>query len=168
MDLLGRKLGIKKGTVFKNLLQEIYERVARAESIDALSDLASKTKAAANRLQETAMHIGKTAASLDCKVAYAFATPFLEVMGDVIMAWMHLWRAQAAYPKLEKLFGKADDKEKRKNIIRKNKEAAFYDGQIKTASYYINAMLPATLGKMDAIQNEDRAVIEIDEKSFGG
>ena len=44
MDLLGRKLGIKKGTVFKNLLQEIYERVARAESIDALSDFCSGSR----------------------------------------------------------------------------------------------------------------------------
>ena len=167
MDLLGRKLGMKKGAVFNDLLQEIQKTVAQAANIVELNELTVKTKEAADCLQETAMQIGKTATSPDFKVAYAFAGPFLEVMGDVIMAWMHLWRAKTACPKLKTLVGKAD-KESRKDIIRKNKDAAFYDGQIKTASYYINAILPATLGKMDAIKGGDRAVVEIDEKSFGG
>ena len=167
MDLLARKLGMKKGAVFMNLLQEIGKIIAQAKETKGIEGLADKMEEATNRLGEIAMHMGKTALSPDFKTAFASAHPFLEVTGDCIMAWMLLWRAVIASPKLEKLLGKAD-KEGRNKIIQKNKNAAFYDGQIKTASYYINSILPITLGKMDAIKNTNDAVIKMDERSFGG
>ena len=42
------------------------------------------------------MHLGTNAMSAQFKVAFAAAFPFLEAMGDVIMAWMLLWRAVLA------------------------------------------------------------------------
>ena len=68
------------------------------------------------------------------------------------MAWMLLWRASVAAPQLEK----------------KNKDAAFYEGQIKSIEYFTSAVLPVTHGKMEAVLNTSDAPIEIDEASFGG
>lgn len=167
MDLLVRKLGMKKGAVFMRLLQEIGKIIAQAKETKGIEELANKVEEATNRLGEVAMHMGKTALSPGFKMAFASAHPFLEVTGDCIMAWMLLWRAVIATPKLEKLFGNTD-KEGRDKIIKKNKHAAFYDGQIKTASYYIQSILPITLGKMDAIKSTSDAVVEVAERSFGG
>ena len=166
MDLLGRKLGMKKGAVFMAFLAEIAKVIAQAKQTQGLEALSGKLETAMNRLGETAMYIGKTAMSPDFKVAFSYATPFLDVMGDVITAWMLLWRAAVAQPALEKLVGDAQGEERRA-LIEKNKNAAFYAGQIKSAEYFIEAVLPVTLGRMDAIQAGSKAVVDILEPSFG-
>ena len=59
MDLLARKIGMKKGLVFMNFLGEIQQTATRAKTVDALNDLGIKVESTANRLGEVAMHIGK-------------------------------------------------------------------------------------------------------------
>jgi hypothetical protein len=154
MDLLARKIGMKKGLVFMNFLGEIQKTTTRAKAVDALNDLAVKVENTANRLGEVALHIGKMAMSEDFKVAFAHALPFLYAMGDTIMAWMLLWRAVVAS---EKLAAKP-----------KKKDIAFYEGQIKTAEFFINTELPLTSGKMEAIKGGCAAAIEISDEGFGG
>jgi len=44
---------------------------------------------------------------------------------------------------------------------------AYYEGQIKSAEYFINSVLPITLGKMNAILNNNGAAVEISEDAFG-
>lgn len=154
MDLLARKIGMKKGLVFMNFLGEIQKTTAQAKAVDALNDLGVKVENTANRLGEIALHIGKMAMAPDFKVAFAHALPFLYAMGDTIMAWMLLWRAVVASEKL-------DAKPKKKDI-------AFYEGQIKTAEFFINTELPLTSGKMDSIKGGCAAAIEISDEGFGG
>ena len=100
------------------------------------------------------MHLGTTAMSEKFKVAFASAFPFLEVMGDVIMAWMLLWRAAIARQKLD--------------AGAKKKDKDFYEGQLKTADFFIQTMLPAAMGKMDAIAKNNSSAIEISDAAFGG
>jgi hypothetical protein len=87
-------------------------------------------------------------------------------MGDVCMAWMHLWRASAALPRLEKV-AKSSDVDVIRETVSKNKDAAFYDGQLKTAEYFIRAVLPITMGRLNAIAGTCAAAVEIHENSFG-
>ena len=49
----------------------------------------------------------------------------------------------------------------------KKKDVAYYEGQIKSAEYFINSVLPITLGKMNAILNNNGAAVEISEDAFG-
>jgi hypothetical protein len=167
MDFLGRKLGMKKGEVFLSFIQEIQKTIKKAKNIHTLTDLADAVEQAVHRLSEVAIHLGNTVLSPEVKVAFAYAHPFLEVVGDVIMAWMHLWRASVAAPKLEKLAG-GNDAAKVQDKIAKHKEAAYYDGQIKTAEFYILTLLPAAMGKMNAIETANPAAVNIHENSFGG
>jgi len=154
MDLLARKIGMQKGLVFMNFLGEIQKTAARAKAIEGLQDLGAKVEKTANRLGEIALHIGKMAMSPEFKVAFAHALPFLYAMGDTIMAWMLLWRAAVAS---EKLAGRPT-----------KKDVAFYQGQIKTAEFFINTELPLTAGKMEAIKGSCAAAIEIADEGFGG
>jgi hypothetical protein len=154
MDLLARKIGTKKGLVFLNFLGEIQHTASKAKAVDELKDLGVRVENTANRLGEVAIHIGQMAMSKDFKVAFAHALPFLYAMGDTIMAWMLLWRAVVAS---EKLAGKP-----------KKKDVAFYEGQIKTADFFIRTELPVTSGRIDAIQGGCAAAIEISDEGFGG
>ena len=83
------------------------------------------------------------------------------------MAWMLLWRATLAVPKLAKLVGGLDLETRQEKAV-KNKEIAFYEGQLQTAKYFINSILPITMGKMNAIEFGDAATVDIPEASFGG
>ncbi|MBS0014475.1 MAG: acyl-CoA dehydrogenase, partial [Desulfobacterales bacterium] len=167
MDLLGRKLGMKKGAVFMSLLGEMQKTTAAAREIPALESLAKDMEAAVNDLGNAAMHMGKTGTSSDFKVAFGQAMPFLDVVGDTIMAWMLLWRAVVAEPKLGEITGGAEG-DARAEKIKKNKNAAFYEGQIQSAAYYIESILPVTAGRIKSLQRNCRAVVDIPEPAFGG
>jgi alkylation response protein AidB-like acyl-CoA dehydrogenase len=166
MDLLGRKLGLKKGAVFMQFLQEVRRTVQTAETLPGLQALCERLEQILNRYGETAIFLGKKAMSPDVKMAFTHAYPFLDVTGDIVMAWMLLWRAATAQPRLAALLQDADDPAAR---IATNKEAAFYDGQIKAATYFIRSQLPVTEGKINAILEGDAAaILEAAEHSFGG
>ena len=98
--------------------------------------------------------MGASAMSPNVMNAFAFAYPFMEVTGDIVMAWMLLWRSTIAAQKLAK--------------GAKKKDTAFYQGQVKSAEYFIHSILPMTKGKMNAILGFNDAAMEISEDAFGG
>jgi alkylation response protein AidB-like acyl-CoA dehydrogenase len=154
MDLLGRKLGLNQGKPIMDLLGEIQKTLARAKNVERLKGLVERVEKAVNRLGETALHLGQTAMSPKVLNAFAFAHPFMDVCGDVILAWLHLWRATVAVAALEK--------------GAKKKDAAFYEGQVKSAEFFIHTILPVTHGKMKAILETNGAAVEIADEAFGG
>jgi alkylation response protein AidB-like acyl-CoA dehydrogenase len=153
MDFLGRKLGLKKGKPFMDLLGEMNKTIAAAREIEGLDLLAAKVELAVNKLGEVAMHMGMTAMSEKVMDAFATAHPFLDVTGDVCLAWLELWRAVVAAPKIEKA---------------RKKDLAFYQGQVKTAQYFINWVLPSAMGKMEALQGNIPSIMEMPDAAFAG
>jgi len=153
MDLLGRKLGLKKGKPFMDLLGEMNITIAAAKEIEGLDKMAARVELAVNKLGEVAMHMGMTAMSEKVLDAFAMAHPFLDVAGDVVMAWLELWRALVAAPKIAKA---------------KKKDVAFYQGQVKTAEYFITWVLPAAMGKMEALQGNIPSIMEMPDAAFAG
>jgi methylphosphotriester-DNA--protein-cysteine methyltransferase len=154
MDLLGRKLGLQKGMIFKFFMAQIRKTILQAKETKGVEALAVEAEAAVNRLEEIARHLGQAAASARFAAAFAHAHPFLEVTGDTIMAWMLLWRAQVAASALNKGASK--------------KDAAFYEGQMKSAEFFMYSVLPVTLGKMNAIFRTNGAAVDISDEAFGG
>ena len=154
MDLLGRKLGMNEGRPIMDLLGEIQKVIAQAKENPAIAELGGKLEEALNKLGEVAMHMGTTAMSPKMLDAFAFAYPFMEVAGDVVTAWMLLWRAVIAARNLDS--------------GAKKKDVAFYEGQVKSADFFIGTMLPVTRGKMTSILVGNDAVNAISEDSFGG
>jgi hypothetical protein len=154
MDMLARKIGRKNGTVFKAFLNEISQTIGRAREIEVLKPLADDVEKAVQSLEETAATILQRSRSREMKAAYAHSLPFLNVMGDVIMAWMLLWRATTASIKLSGGVNKKDE--------------MFYKGQVKTAQFYIKTLLPEVMGKMNAVKTGDGAAVEISNDEFGG
>ncbi|MCG8473685.1 MAG: acyl-CoA dehydrogenase [Desulfobacterales bacterium] len=151
MDLLGRKLGMKKGRPFMAFLERIHQCISDAKKVEEIKGVAESLEAFYTRYTEVAASLSKHAMSEKVSDAYAFSHPFLEVTGDLTMAWMLLWRATTAAP----LVGK------------KKKDAAFYQGQITTARFFIESLLPAAQGKLNAIESCDGAVTAMDDAGFG-
>ena len=155
MDLLGRKLGMNKGKPIMDLLGEVQQTIATAKSISNLQDLAAKVEAAVNKLGEVALHIGQIGMSPDTRMnAFAHAYSFMDVFGDVVFAWLLLWRASIAAQNLEN--------------GAKKKDAAFYEGQIKSAQFFASSILPVSFGKMNVILAADGTANDISADAFGG
>jgi Acetyl-CoA dehydrogenase C-terminal like/Acyl-CoA dehydrogenase, C-terminal domain len=154
MDLLGRKLGMNQGKPIMDLMGEIQKVLARAKDFPALKSPAAKLGVALNKLGEVAMHLGAAAMSPKVLNAFAFAHPFMEACGDVVMAWMLMWRAGIAADQLAQ--------------GAKKKDQAFYEGQLKSAEFFTHSILPITMGKMEAILGLNGAAVEISEDGFGG
>jgi alkylation response protein AidB-like acyl-CoA dehydrogenase len=154
MDLLGRKLLMKEGILLYDLTREMRKTLAMAERHDFLTGLAERFEKAMVRFVDAAVKMTRAAQGEKAPEAYAFAGLLLEVTGDVILAWMLLWRTVVAGDSLE-------------NEIRNN-DADFYKGQIKSAEFFIHTILPVTHGKMDALMDFCSAAITISDASFGG
>ncbi|MBW1961482.1 MAG: acyl-CoA dehydrogenase [Deltaproteobacteria bacterium] len=154
MDLLGRKLGLNNGKAVMDLLGAVQKTLSAAKAVLELKNQAETVEKAANKLTEVALHLGGLAASEKIQEAFAFAYPFMEAAGDVILAWLLLWRATVASAALNEGCSKKDE--------------AFYEGQMKNAEFFTQVILPVTLGKMDAISKTNGAAVEISEAAFGG
>jgi alkylation response protein AidB-like acyl-CoA dehydrogenase len=151
MDLMGRKLGMDKGKPIMDLFGEMQKAIAQAKKIPTLEREAAKVEEVINKLAEVAVHMGQTAMSEKVLNAFANAHPFQDATGDVIMVWMHLWRATIAANKLEKA---------------KKKDIAFYNGVIKSLQYYVETKLPITIGRFNALMNTSGVAVEIDDACF--
>ena len=152
MDLLGRKLGMKKGRPLMDIASEISKTISSAKE-NGLEQISSSLEKALNKALEASMSVGKAAMSNKVLDAFAAAKPFLDIMGDLMMAWGLAWRASTAKSKLESA---------------NKKDRVFYQGQIITAKFYYDSILPEVLGKMDAVKSMTSSVMEMPEASFAG
>ncbi|MCP3940154.1 MAG: acyl-CoA dehydrogenase [Desulfobacteraceae bacterium] len=153
MDLLGRKLGLNKGRAFTDLLAEVQKTIDVAGESKDLKPMADMVEVCVVKLMETAKALGMMMGAKKISSAFVQAHPFLDVTGDTLMAWMLLWRAVIATQKLA--------------ANPKKKDVSFYEGQLKSAQFFINSVLPVTKGKMDVIIAGDTAALDISEEAFG-
>ena len=137
LDLIGRKLNMKKGMVFMTLLGEIGGTVSRCQNDPAIADLASDVAGASSVLAETTMFFGQSVKAGNFMVPIAHAYPFLMMMGRIVAAWLLLWEAGIASAGLNKIAQerKADlnTPAERAALIKDSKDAAFYAGKLASA-----------------------------------
>ena len=154
IDLLGRKLGMKGGQLLTDLVEEMKKTIDLAKGMDPLKALGEKTETVMQEWENAARHLSETASGPNMLKGYAHACPLMQITGDVVMAWLLLWRAVVATQKLE---GKA-----------KKKDIAFYQGQVQTAEYFIRTVLPITSGLVNTVLDTCGVAVEMDDASFGG
>ncbi|MFH2091862.1 MAG: acyl-CoA dehydrogenase [Pseudomonadota bacterium] len=166
LDLIGRKLSMNGGKSFIYFIDQIKQTINDATGIEGLETLVDRVSNATAKFETLALKMGQRMKSEQMINAVSFAHPFLEVAGDISFAWMHLWRASIAAPNLVQKVGSLD----RAAIAQKaskNKDVAFYAGQMESARFFILTLLPATLGKMEAIFEGATCVEDISDLSFG-
>ncbi len=153
MDLLARKVPMENGDIFKAYIGEMKRTVSKAKEIEGLTPLANQLDTSVDNLAAITKKIFGTILSPEIKTGFAHSVPFLHIMGDVTLGWMLLWRAVVASEKLDKA---------------KKKDKIFYEGQIKTAQFFITSMLPVTQGKINSVDAMCNAAVTMDDAAFGG
>ncbi|GAA0979472.1 acyl-CoA dehydrogenase [Nocardiopsis tropica] len=137
LDLLGRK-AVQDGGARLALLVETAQRTA-----DRARELGGDEAVYAGLLSAALARTTETAASAwaggDPAVALANATPYLEAVGHVVVAWLWLEQLVAAH-------GSAGD---------------FYEGKRAAAAYFFRHELPRTGPQFDLVASRDRTVLDV-------
>ncbi len=169
MDLVGRKIVMAKGEFFRYLVGEIDKTIKEVSADGALKKYVGIVQSAKENLLKAAQHLMGLMQKMEIPGAFLGATPFLEVMGDTLLGWMHLWQLSIANKKLTGIFDKAGAKsdEERRALVNENKEAAFYSGKVHSARFFIAKILPLQEAKVKSIMDDDYAALEIEDVSFG-
>ncbi|HOY62502.1 MAG TPA: acyl-CoA dehydrogenase, partial [bacterium] len=159
LDLLGRKMAMKKGSVLMSFVMELNNRLdalAKNEATKELSDLTRAAKAKLDGVIMKFMSLGREK-SMKAFVPLINACGLLEMFGDVILAVFLTEQAAVADAKLKAIFaekGAADDKAQAA-IIADNSEAKFYFSKTKTAEFFVKNLLPRVYWREAGIMNMD-------------
>ena len=151
LDLLGRKLGMKKGMYFMNLLGETQAEVGKAKGNDNLKVEAEIVEKALNKCAEAAMTFSsliKTNPFIPLIGAY----DYLNCLSEALVGWFHIWMANVA---TEKLASATLDKEK-----------AFYTGKIESAKFFINRTTALVPSKLEMLVKDEISAIRIPDDAF--
>jgi alkylation response protein AidB-like acyl-CoA dehydrogenase len=170
LDLVGRKLGMKKGAYFMNILDLMGSTVTKYKNVDGLKDLAECVQAGVNTLADMGLYLANCSKAGKFFVPINNAYPFLMMMGKVVSGWFLFWQAGVAKQKLDGLARKNSidpaDKTALSGLAKSSKDAAFYMGKVAGAQYFIRNVLPEVDAAVKAIKNEDMSIMEIPEESF--
>lgn len=169
LDLVGRKLTVNGGALFQAFIKETEDRLENAKKNDRLKTIADSFDEARSKLVEVTVYFGQKAMSGEPLVPVLYATPYLELFGDVAVGYMLLWQAQIADQRLEEIYSdaEAESREKKAEVLENNRDAAFYRGKMASAEFFANAILSLAGGKAAAMTSGERSALDIPKQSFG-
>jgi hypothetical protein len=150
LDLFGRKIRMENGAALAAVLAEMKAAVAEAIGVGELAPYAEEVGKSICALEDISKFLIERCAGDDAYLTSSWATPYLEIFGDIALGWMFIWQAK-----------KACD-----NKAANSADAPFYDSKINTAKFYISSLLPRVYGKIEAIKRYDRSFLAMGEAIF--
>ncbi len=168
LDLVGRKLTLKRGQLFKNALTAITELLDIIKTNFNLRDIVAIYEEAQESVAQVTKFFALKGMTDDYHVPLLYAKPYLDLCGDVAMGFLLLWQAHLADRRLHEIYRDhcAGDVKARQGVLNSNRSAAFYFGKIASARFFINQVLTQAHGRARAIMSNDRSALEIPEYGF--
>jgi alkylation response protein AidB-like acyl-CoA dehydrogenase len=168
IDLISRKLSMKRGAVFLEFINNMNEVINTAKQISELSWYADLLSQVREKLVRIPILFDKEIKDGKVQLPYLNATQFMHAFGDVCLAWALLWQANIAAEKLEAIrqMVSVENDQKMKRSIQHGKDATFYAGKLAVAKHFIANVLAVTNGRINAINNEEQAAWDIAVDSF--
>jgi hypothetical protein len=162
-------LGIKKGMHLLAIAKEMEAVVADLREVPELSAYVNYLAEAKNALTDLTIHFFKLGKSASFLVPILYASPYLNLFGDVAVGYLLLEAAGIAQKKLNAIYaesGAKGSKAKQRAMVHANAEVAFYQGKIASAKFFAANILPSIRGRAEGIKAGDRTPIEIADESF--
>jgi alkylation response protein AidB-like acyl-CoA dehydrogenase len=167
---LTQVLGQRDGQDFANLLGAMKRTVGEFRAVAGLADLAADLEKRVDLLGAMGLFLADCFKAGKVLVPISNGLPFIHFMGDICLAWMLFWQAGIA---ARSLAGICDakgvdpgDQAQRSALLSQDKQAAFYDGKLQSARFFIKNVLPQVDGLAAAIKSEDLSSMAIHEAGF--
>ena len=148
IDLLGRKMRLNGGALFKAYLAEIQDFCRKYSDQALLGPEIRALSAAADRLGDTARNLSEKMKTDPLQWA-SYTYPALLCFGDITMIWRLLDLAVIAREQIDA--GKGSD---------------FLSGKVLQATYFTGTTLPLTLARMETCLRPGREVVDMPEGGF--
>jgi len=162
LDLVGRKLAMKGGTLYMNFLGDLNKFIESHKSDPKLGKYVSAFAEGKTLLEEASNIFMTKSLTGDMLYPVSHATPYLRMFAEVVCSWVLLEQAVIAQKRLDQILQEkgAGDEAQQKKVIAENDEARFYAGKISSMRFYVTQILPDVKAKLDSIKSEDRTVLE--------
>ena len=151
MDLLGRKLGMKKGTYFMALINEAKASLGQTIEMGILKEETAIVDSALDAILKAAMDFAGLIKT-NPFIPLVAASDFLNCFGDTLLGWYHIWMATVAAQKLPEA---------------KGQEKSFYEGKIESAIFFIKRTTALVPAKCEILKKDDISAMRISEEAFG-
>ncbi|PKL15880.1 MAG: acyl-CoA dehydrogenase [Spirochaetae bacterium HGW-Spirochaetae-5] len=152
MDLLGRKVTMKKGAAVKIFLEEIQNAIDEAAGISGMESSASDLANAAALWKDTTYSLLGIAAKGEIDLFLADATLYLELSGILCIAWQWLLQGIA--------LSKTDSGEN------SDSDKNFSKGKMFTLNYFYQYELPKIHGLALRLKNSDGLTLKMKPEFF--
>lgn len=163
MDLVGRKMGMKGGSVMMGYMKDMSQFAAKYKAHPAIGKLAAKLEESGRYIGELVMKFGGIAATGDLVYPTLYACQFLEAFGHTVGAYYLLQEAVAADAALAKIYAenKAATVGDKKKLVEENPEAKFFHGKLMSANFFCNQFLPKVKMITEVIKSGDKSAIDV-------
>ena len=148
IDLLGRKMRLNGGALFKSYLAEIQSFCRKQAGQPRLGPDIRSLSEVVDRLEVMARTLSEKMKSDPLQWA-SYTYPALLCFGDITMAWRLLDLAVIA-----------------QNLMETQGENDFLTGKILQATYFTGTTLPLTLARLETCLRSGREVVEMPEGAF--
>jgi alkylation response protein AidB-like acyl-CoA dehydrogenase len=168
LDLIGRKIAMKRGRLFKNAIKFTNEILARIRKDFQLRDLIKIFEEAQESLIQVTKYFALKGMSEDFEIPVLNALPYLNLFGDVVMGFMLIWQAYLANRRLQEIYRdhNAQTAAQQKALVQSNRSAAFYAGKVASAQFFVNSVLSQASAKARGIMIGDRSALDISDDGF--
>jgi hypothetical protein len=91
------------------------------------------------------------------------ACPYLEMFGDVMVAYLLLGEAVIAQEKFDAICKEkgADSEEAKKSLCQEDDEAKFYWGKLCSAEFFTTQILPRVSARAESVDSGSRSAMEV-------
>ena len=167
LDLAGRKVLKNSKGLLNGFLKDINRFCEENKDHKALAKYIGLLSEGVKALSDVTACFTEQAGK-DFNIIALFATPYMELFGDVTVGWLLLWQSVIADKKLGQIMHEKgiNDSEETGALAADNSEAAFYLGKIASARYFSSAVLSLSKSKARAIIDGDTAALELAEEAF--
>ncbi len=152
LDLFFRKIARDQGTALASIAGEIVEFVKGGDGEDGLAD---EREILGTMLDDVQSHIGAMVEDLMASVngdkeeiykVGLHATPLLESLSEVVVAWQLLHHAEIALPKVD--------------------SDPFYTGKVESARWYLSLVAPNVAARKARATVEDGSLMKLPVEAF--
>jgi hypothetical protein len=163
MDLLGRKISMKGGMLFMNFIAMLGEFIEKNRSHATLGENIGRLEKAKDTLAQVTVNFGKRGAGGDMVYPLLHACPYLEMFGDVVVAYLLLDQALIAQEKFDAICVEkgADSEEAKKGLCEEDDEAKFYWGKLCSADFFATQILPRVHARAESAESGSRSAMEV-------
>ena len=151
MDLIGRKLNLQEGRVFRSWADEVMGLIRSGHSNRGFETELSLLEEALAAVKEAALLYDAFTKDGRIDLAPLTATRFLECMAEVAIGHLLMEQGLIASKRLDEPGIDPPDR-------------LFYEGKIHTVRHYLNNFLPQVFGRVRAIRRFDESATRIPEE----